>query len=295
MTLRTACAALAVALLLPLSACDEVGADSADEAVVISDAQAASQKGDYTTATTLLERALVRNPESAPVRTELATTVLASRDLNLLDVDRIAQFVVTSSATAAAGRPASRAAGGTCKYATDPGAEAFDPTSVVGFQDIRASKADVDRVITLLEPLLPASLKTFDTCTTIGADGRLVYDRAAAAAEMRAKGLSNATIGRILAANALARFLNAYITVTTELPQQTAWYRLKDGSIGVCADDEDALRTDAEGAIETLGTAVVSLDLRARSFGGATDLVDLALDAVGDIREAFDTFCASQR
>ena len=293
MMLRTACAALAVALLLPLSACDEVGADSADEAVVISDAQAASQKGDYPRATAILERALDRNPESAPVRAELATTVLASRDLNLLDVDRIAQFVVDGAgSTQAASR--GTASAGTCRYATDPGAEAFDPTTVAGFSDIRASKADVDRVIALLAPLLPASLKTFDTCTTIGADGALVYDRAAAAAEMRARGLPNALIGRILAANALARFLNAYITVTTELPQQTAWYRLKDGSIGVCADDEDALRTDAEGAIETLGTAVVSLDLRARSFGGASDLVDLALDAVGDIREAFDTFCDGQ-
>lgn len=290
MMLRTATAALALAFLFPLAGCDETGADTTDEVLVISDAQTASGRGDYATAKILLERALERNPTSAPVRTELATTVLASRHLNLLDLDRIAQFVANgvgglNPAAPAAGRGAS------CRYATQAGARPFDPTGIADFPDVAASRAAIDSVMALVDPILPASLRSFDACTTIGPDGRLVYDRAAAAAELRARGLSDVQASQLLAANALARFFDAYLYVATAVPQQTTWYRLADGSIGVCADDEAALRAQTEDAVETLGTAALSLDIRARSFGGSSNLIDVALDALGDVRNAFGNVC----
>ncbi len=294
MTLRTAFAALALALVLPLSACDETGNTSPDDvAATISDAQIARQNGDYVTSVRLLEGALTANPQSAPVRTELAVTILARENLNLLDLDRIAQFIANGVGGLATGdAPAAR--GGTCRYAADPTATPFDPTSVAGFPAITASRAEIDRVIALLEPVLPAALRGFDVCTQIGADGALVYDRTAATAQLRAAGLSDAQISQMLATNALARFMRAYLVVTTDVPQQTSWYRLADGSIGVCAADEDALITQTRPAVETLGTALLSLDTRARSFGGASDIVDLATDAFSDIRDALGDYCAGR-
>lgn len=292
MTLRTATATLALVFLLPLTGCDETGADTTDEALVIADAQAAREARNYPAAKALLEKALDRNPTSAPVRAELATTVLASRNLNLLDLDRIAQFIANGVGGLNAATEAPAAGRGmACRYATQDGARAFDPTEIADFPDVAASRAAIDSVMALVTPILPASLRSFDTCTTIGADGRLVYDRAAATAELRSKGLSDAQIGQLLAANALARFFDAYLYVTTDVPQQTTWYRLADGSIGVCAEDESKLREQTEDSIETLGTAVLSLDVRTQSFGGSSELIDLALDALADIRSAFGDVC----
>ena len=292
MTLRTAFAALALALVLPLSACDETGnASTSDVAATISDAQTARQNGDFETSVRLLEGALADNPESAPVRTELAVTILAREDINLLDLDRIAQFIANGvGGTAAPATPAAR--GGTCRFATDPTARPFDPTGIDGFPAITASRADIDRVIALLEPVLPAALRQFEACAQIGPDGALVYDRAAATAQLRAAGMTDAQSSQLLATNALARFMSAYLFVTTDVPQQTAWYRLADGSIGVCAADQDALIDQTRPAVETLGTALLSLDTRARSFGGASDIVDLATDAFADIRGALGEYCA---
>ncbi len=292
MTFRLAFATLTLALVLPLSACDESGSASLNEAATISDAQVARQNGDFSTSVRLLEGALTANPESAPVRTELAVTILAREDLNLLDLDRIAQFIADGVGGLATGdAPVARGAS-TCRYATDATARRFDPTAVAGFPTITASRAEIDRVIALLEPVLPAALRSFNACVAIGPGGELVYDRAAATAQLRASGLSNAQISQLLATNALARFMRAYLFVTTDVPQQTSWYRLADGSIGVCADNSDALVAQTRPAVETLGTALLSLDTRARSFGGASDIVTRATDAFADIRDGLGQYCA---
>lgn len=293
MSFRFASAALALAFLLPLTGCDESGL-AIDEASVVSDAMIARQNGDYATAVNLLNGALDRNPSSRTVRAELAATLMEREDLNLLDLDRISQFITdgTQSVTRAASQQASRG-GSTCSFANDPGATEFDPTSLEGFPEIEASQPAIDSVLALIEPVLPQSLRSFSACTTIDADGQLVYDQAGAAAELRDSGMTDTQISQLLATNALARFLDSYLFVTTEVPQQTTWFRLSDGSIGVCAEDQDALLTQTEEATETLGTALLSLDTRARSFGGATDLVDLAIDAFGDIREALGEFCSA--
>lgn len=291
MTFRLALATLAVAVLLPLSGCDESGF-AVDESSAISDAQIARQNGDYARAIAILENALAANPSSAPVRAEFGATLLERENLNLLDLDRISEFVVNGTGGTAVAPTVSRG-GGACAFASDPTATPFDPTGVSGFPQINASQASIDSVLALIEPILPAALRTFSPCTTIGADGQLVYDRTAATAQLRASGLTDAQISQLLATNALARFLDAYLFVTTEVPQQTSWYRLADGGIGVCADDEDALIDQTEDAVSTLGTALLSLDTRARSFGGTTEIVDLALDAFGDIRDGLGDYCAN--
>ncbi len=290
MTIRLALATLAVALILPLTGCDETGGMTSDATTVIADAQIARQKRDFDRAEALLRGALDQDAQSAPVRAELAATLMARQGLDILDLGRIAQFVIdgTSGAPAA---PAGAAHRGTCSFAGT--GTPFNPTSVVGFPAIMASRAQIEEAIALTAPLLPASLTSFDACTAIAADGTLVYDRAGAATQLRASGLTNAQISQMLANNALARFLSAYLTVSTGLSQQATWYRMPDGSVGICADDPDALVEQTRPAVARLGTAVLSLDTRARAFGGATDLVDAATDAFADIREGITGFCAS--
>lgn len=293
-TLRPAAGLLLAALvLLPLTGCDETGGGASGDTAV-QDAVIARQSGNFAAAETILRRELDRNPQSATVRAELATTILERERLTLLDIDRIARFITDTAGNPVA-TPASSAKGATCRYASEPGATPFDPTDLASFPDIQAGREAIAEALALIEPVLPASLRTFDVCLTLAPDGTLAYDHAAAAAQLRASGLTDAAIGQLLAVNALARFLDAYLFVTTEVPQQTAWYRLANGSIGVCADDEDALVDDTEEAVEQLGTALLSLDVRARAFvsgPSAGTLVATARDAVRDIRDGLADYCS---
>lgn len=283
---------LAALLLLPLAACDETGGFAEDVNVAVDDAVIARQSGNYTLAVSILRDALQRAPENAEVRVELATTILERDGVNLLDIDRISQFL-TTGASGGTARPTDPGARAACAYASDPTAEAFDPTDLVGFDDLMEHAASIEETLDLLAPVMPAALQTLDVCTSI-VDGELVYDRAGAIADLRSQGLSDAQIGQALAVNALAKFVDAYLFVTTELPEQTTWYRLADGSIAICVDDPEALQAQAEVAVAHIGEAVLSLDARAAHLGAssaATEIVDLALDAYEDVRDALGFYC----
>ena len=291
--LRPLGALLLVALLLPLAACDETGGTSADVETAVEDAVIARQSGDYDTAVRLLESAYEREPENATVRVELATTILKRDDIDLLDVDRIAQYV-TDGVGGEAAQPAASEARGACAVASDPTASEFDPTDLAGFDDLTAHAVSIRRALELIRPVMPDALTGFSICSNV-VDGQLAYDRDGAIAELRARGLSEARVAQVLAVNALANLIDAYLFVSTELPEQTTWYRLADGSIAICAADEAALRTEAEGAIANLGEAVLSLDARASILGAdsaAADLVEMALDAFEEIRDAVGDYCA---
>lgn len=285
---------LAALLILPLSACDETGGSTSTNVdLAVSDAVTARQSGDYAQAVTILEEALQANPQSAPVRVELAATVMERDGIDLLDLDRIASFVTDGAATTqAATRSSSRNA---CAYAADPTAVEFDPADAADLPDIKAKRSTIKETLVLLDEILPEALTGFDICTTI-VDGELVYDHAAAAAHLRGKGLSNDQVARLLAVNALARFLDAYLFVTEDVTAQTTWYRLADGSIGVCADDEEALETQARDAVDGIGQSLLSLDLRSRTFApgsASSEIVTLAVDAFEEIRDAVGEYCAT--
>ena len=284
---------LAALLVLPLAACDETGGStSTDVDLAVSDAVTARQSGDYQQAVVILEQALEANPQSAPVRVELAATVMERDGIDLLDLDRIASFVTTGASTAqAATRSTARSA---CAYAADPGAVEFDPRDAADLPDIRAKRSTIKKTLALLDEILPVALTSFDVCTTVQ-DGELVYDQASAAAHFRGKGLSNDQIARLLAVNALARFLDAYLFVTEDVTAQTTWYRLSDGSIGVCADDEKALEEQARDAVDSLGESLLSLDLRSQTFApgsASAEIVTLAVDAFEKISDAVGEYCA---
>lgn len=294
-------ALLAFVVTAPLTACDETGGlTSGSEAQLIENVRAARAAGDYTTALRVLDAALEAYPESAPVRVEYASTLFDRDDINLIDLDRLATFLADAGdgvPAAPTPSPTMSVGGGTCPYTSSP---TFDPTSYDGFEDIETSAAVIDQALELLAQVIPDALQSFSVCTSItdGPDGPVLnYVPATALAEMRAKGLTDTQIAAALATNGLARFLKAYLTVTTTLTQETTWYRINGGSgIGVCADDPDLLRAEAEDSIENLGKAVFSLDLRGVVLGNPAltqDLVDLMAEGYSEIRDGIGTNCTS--
>ena len=285
---------LAALLILPLSACNETGGlASTNVDLAVNDAVTARQSGNYQQAVDILEQALEANPESAPVRVELAATVMERDGIDLLDLDRIAAFVTEGVATTQ--DASTRSSRNACAYAADPSAVEFSPADAAGLLDISAKRSTIKAVLAYLDDLLPDALTSFDVCTTIQ-DGELVYDADAAAAQLRGSGLSDGQIGSLLTVNALARFLDAYLFVTEDVTTQTTWYRLSDGSIGVCAEDEKALEEQAREAVDGIGESLLSLDLRSKSFSSGTaasEIVTLAVDAFGDIRDAVGEYCGT--
>ena len=303
-TLRPLLGLMALLLLAP--GCDSDGAGGFDD--LLADARIARQSGQLDAAVRLYEQALALDPDSAPVRVELAATVLARAEVNLLDLDRIALFL-TETTGGAVDAPIGASAGIqplTCPDAADPTAQPFDPTDVEGYAELEAQRAAVDEVLAILQgagpveggdAVIPPGLRLADGCGGVE-NGQLVYDRAAALAYLRAAGLSDADIATALAVHATARLVDAYLFVATDLPQQTAWYRLADGGVGVCAADPIALRAQATVAVADFGEALTALDLRAEVLGAGADdpartLVQTVLDAYEAIREDLGPYCGA--
>lgn len=302
---RRAATALPVALLLTLAAalplvfglggCD--AADAADPAVLLDDARIARQRGDLDEAVRLYEEALRADPNHGGARVELASTVLEQADVDLLDLDRIALFLSEAQATPppapAAPTAPTNGLGAQCAYADDPTAVPFDPRSVEGYPDLFADRVAIQAALAILQgagpvpggAVIPASLRFADLCSGIE-DGQLVYDRGGVLAEMQARGLTNEAVESALAVNAVGRLLDAYFFLVEDVAEQTTWYRLADGSVGVCAADEEALRAQAETAIGDVGEALTSLDLRAYSLA----LRSQSDDAAGYVQDALDAY-----
>ena len=288
-------ALLALLLLAPLAACDETTDPGADVAVVVDDAVAARQGGDYARAVSLLRGALARQPEAAVVRVELATTLLERDGLDLVDLDRIGRFLTADAGRQPAARTAPASRGSACSLADDPSATPIDPTAAAGFDEVRAYLETLAEAAETLEPVIPQALQGFDVCTSV-ADGALVYDRDGAVRELKARGLSDARVAQALAVYALTQFLDAYATVADGLAEQTSWYRRADGSVAVCVHDEDRAQAIAEAAVADVGGAVLALDARASIVGPrsvAAEVVALALDAYEQLRESVGDYCGA--
>ena len=288
--LRTVLAALA---LLPLAACDETGSISSDVETAVDDAVIARANGDHDAAAVILRQALETAPENAEVRVELATTLLDQGGVDLLDLDRIARFVTDQ---AGSGRRASARSGGACRYAADPTATPFDLEDVEGYPELEAEVERIREADETLDPVIPQALQSFDVCSSV-VDGALAYDRDGAIQDLRDQDLSETQVRQALAVNGLTQLVSSYADLADAAEGNVTWYRLADGSIDVCADDEAALQARAEEAADGFGEALLSLDARAFLLGegsAAGDIVDLALEAYDDFEDAIGGYCAAQ-
>ena len=286
---------LAALALLPLAACDETAGALADDVeTAVDDAVIARANGDHDGAAVILRRALERAPENAEVRVELATTLLDQGGVDLLDLDRIARFVADQAGSAR--RPAARTAGGACRYASDPSATPFDLEDVEGYSELEAEVERIREADETLDPVVPAALQSFDVCSSV-VDGALDYDRDGAVQGLRDQDLTETQVRQALAVNGLTQLVSAYTHLADAAEGNVTWYRLADGSVDVCADDEDALEARAEEAAGGFGEALLSLDARAFLLGegsAAGDVVALVLDAYDDFEGAIGDYCEAQ-
>ena len=296
---RAFAALLALLVFTPtfLAACDQA-APGSDADTLLTDARIARQGGDIDTAIDLFEDAHALDPNNVIVRVELSSAYFERDDVDLFDLDRVALFLLEQEPGDAAPAPPSvpNAGGGTCSYADDPTATAFDPRAMEGYPELLANRATVEQVLALLSFIIPDELRAVSLCSGI-ADGELIYEHEAALASMRASGLSDAQIASALAINAVARLLNAYFFLAEDIAPMTQWYRLTDGNIGVCADDLDAIRAQSAEAISDLGEVLTSLDLRGRALGGSTqtrEILDHAIDAYETIADHLGPYCSTQ-
>lgn len=282
---------LAALAALPLAACDETGAAAGDVETAVDDAVIARSNGDHDAAAVILRQALEKAPDNSEVRVELATTLLDQGGVDLLDLDRIARFVTRQGAGR---RPASARSGGACRYAADPTATPFVLGDVEGYRELEAEVERIREADATLDPVIPAALQSFDVCSSV-VDGVLVYDRDGAIQDLRDQGLSETQVRQALAVNGLTQLVSSYTHLAEAAEGNVTWYRLADGSVGVCADDEAALEARAEEAADGFGEAVLSLDARAFLLGegsAAGEVVDLALDAYDSFEDAIGGYCA---
>ena len=302
MTFRFLRLALVLALL-PLAACDETSSVASTPDDAIADASAASSSGDYERAAGILEEALEEFPDSAPIRVELGRTLFERDGIDILDLDRIAAYVAdgTNVGTAAPGGT-SAGKNSSCRFEDEEGAVEIDPQEFVGYPDLSAQRPTIEFVLALIAPIMPDALRPGTTdaafcgaVDTSTSPATFSYDAEAAAAELRALGLSDDQIGALLTTNALARFTLAYLDAVDGLDQQTTWYRRADGGIGICADDTDALEEQARETVADALESLFSLHLRAQTFqpgAASNDLVDAVTDAFEEVRDGVGDYCA---
>ncbi|MDT0632022.1 hypothetical protein RQM47_01370 [Rubrivirga sp. S365] len=291
--LRTILAAL---VLLPLAACDETGgAAFTNVETALNDAVVERGKGNYEAAALLLRGALEREPENAEVRVELATTLLDQGGVGVLDIDRIARFMTEQAGSTEAGgaRRAQATPNGACEHASDPAAVPFGLADVGGYAKLKAEDARIREADEALRSVVPSAIRGFDVCQSV-AGGALVYDRDGALRDLRARDLSETQVRQALAVNGLTQLVSSYTRLAEAADRTATWYRLADGSVGVCADDEAALEASAREAAAGFGQALLSLDARAFLLGedaAGSDVADIALDAYDEVERAVGDYC----
>ena len=291
--------ALALAAVPALTGCDEVAPTTTQD--LLTDARIARQAGDLDTAIDLLERAHAADPADAVVRVELATTLFEKADLGISDLDQIATFLYEEGISGSLNLPepvADASAKGGCPYADAPGSEPFDPRDLAEYSQYLDRTTVARRVRELLDPVITEELRPDDFLCNGVVDGALNYDPDAALESLQAvdSRLTNDQIASALAVNAVAEVMDSYLFLAGELEEETDWYRLANGNIGICpvGVSETELRDLAEESIADLGEALVSIDLRAHILGSSqvsTELVDIMLDAYDEVRDDLAPYC----
>ena len=293
---------VALALALTLSACDQSTSFPSNPDDLLADARIARQAGDINRAVELYEEGVANDPTSAVLRIELAAALFEQADLGIANLDEIARTfsreVSAGGLTGASGAAFAPQKAGTCPYADDPDAEAFDPRDFDGYDDYLVRAPVATRVLELLDPVINDVVRPADFLCNGIVDGELNYDQAAAIGALRAVDpeLTDDHIASALAMNAVSLVLKTYGFITEDLNTQTDWYRLSDETLGICPRnlDETELRDFSEDAIADFGEALVSIDLRTEVLDAgdvSTELVGLVLDVYQEFRDDLAPYC----
>lgn len=290
-------AALALVAVPTLTGCDDVAPVSADDLVV--DARIARQAGDIDQAVDLLERALAADAADAVVRVELASALFEQADLGVADLDALATYLLDEANSGGFGSLSPEASkGGSCPYETAPGAAPFDPRDLDEYGQYLERVSVATRVKEILDPVITDELRPDDFLCTGIQDGQLNYDPDAALAALRAadEDLTDTQISSALGANAVAEVLDTYFFLSEDLRDRADWYRLSDGTLGICpvGITEEELRDLAEPSVADLGEALLSIDLRGRLIEtSTTELVDVVIDAYEEVRDDLAPHCTN--
>ena len=271
---------------------------------LIEDAYYARINEDFEQSEELLREAFDLAPEHPTVRLDLASTLMQSSEINLLDLEAVTTHLLAEIETETGqGRGMQT---DTCTWTTDDPTRRFDPRVAEGYDELVATAPVLTEVIALLNdpasrtspPVLPAGLGDVDLCSVVDG-GELSYDRDGLLASLSEHFEGDTRrVSSALTINAVALTLGAYLSLFESQDVPVDWYLVGEpgqASVGFCTD-RDYLVTFEEN-VDTQLDAIVqtyfSLDLLLYN-GGSTELqtyLDDALEFYITLEESFDGFC----
>lgn len=244
--------------------------ESNDPKVLLQDAAVAIRKNEPAKAVTILEKAFQKEPDNPKVRVELASALLAANNIDVLDIvslyENISKDVRGSAGTGAFSKTASHCTFNDSAIGT-PAVRAFDP-SYQGLQALLNKAPVIARVITLVQPILPAAL----TATPYNVPDLTEAQARQFAAQIKAaSGLTDAQVANLLLINATATIIQIYNDMFFNTPG-VSWYLVKGPTgneyVGACATSIAVVKAKAACQLPKLQGAANSLRVRGYLVGG---------------------------
>ncbi len=262
---------------------------------LVDDARFARDNGDFDRAVDLLEDAFEHDDENPEVRLELSSTLMQRDNLNLLDLERVTQHLL-SAVESEAGTGMRGFAADTCTFDAGEAAVPFDPTAVEDYDDITGAGATLARVTELLNehegiesPGMPTELTSLNICSAIDG-GTLNYDRDAVLAAVNDRFGDDAAATRALTVNAVALTLQAYVALFEQPDLPVDWFIVDGDDLGACMAESqfDLFVERAQGEVDRVGQALISLDLLLQNTGNDeyAEYVDDALEVYQTVETA---------
>jgi hypothetical protein len=244
--------------------------ESNDPKVLLQDAAAAIRKNEPAKAVTILEKAFQKEPDNPKVRVELASALLAANNIDVLDIvalyENISKDVSGSAGTGAFSKTANHCTFNDATIGT-PAVRTFDP-SYRGLQDLLSKAPVIARVVTLVQPILPAALTAtpYDVPEMTRAQAQQF-----AAGIKTATGLTDAQVANLLLINATATIIQIYNDMFFNTPG-VSWYLVKGPTgneyVGACATSITVVKAKAACQLPKLQGAANSLFVRGVLVGG---------------------------
>lgn len=247
--------------------------DSNDPDVLLEDARIAMQNGDPQQAVDFLEKALEKAPQNPEIRIELSAALFQANDIDLLVMKDLAEFISDDQAAANRAGDIVQKSAPACNFRDE-----IDTTTRITF--------DID----------PAYLQLLNNVDVLDRAVELLANtlESEAASALSDHVRSNAHLMR-----AIANMATSVIAIKQQADASEATlHRLRNGNIGYCAADEQALAQ-----LETfilceqlpvIDEAVADLVNRQALFStGESELADAVTAARAEISNAITRSCQS--